>query len=64
MAADLAKVHVHGHKNNPDENGEWIIAVLVPNCIRLLVLHQCVVHFRERHGGGKRSPRTEMLVMD
>lgn len=21
---------VHGHKNSHDENGEWIIAVLVP----------------------------------
>lgn len=50
------KVHVHGHKNNPDDNGEWIIAGLVPNCVRLSVLHQCAVYFGGKRGGGKRSP--------
>lgn len=65
-AADLAWVHVHGHKNSRDENGKWIIAALVPTatdygrCISLNVF----IYLRDWHGGGEQIRRTGRLAVD
>lgn len=55
---------VHGHKNNHDENGKWIIAALVPTASDYCRSIGLQLYFSKRHGGGKMSLRTERLGMD